>query len=288
MSASFFIELNAGDSSRASHVWRADGPDTSEIYRRAWWSTPEVSAFMLGLNRLFGVDPRDLQDTADTYRFWQNLQVWKVPEPLGFTEFQGHQVLRMEFIEGEPSREFIDVDASELGQQIAQVHQHRAACFGDVLGRQQTPLSDFYAHAFEMVREAVPKYQPENWQPHWHEAERIFKAAPAPTAAVPMLLDWSESQFVWRAGEPFALVDVEASALAPVELDLCYWELLLQTPQQAQAFRIGYTAVRPFPHLAAHRAACRLILLALESEGSSPLPGWLAFPAHFDTAGGFR
>ena len=101
-------ELNAGDSSRASHVWRVDGPNGAEIYRRSWWTSPEVSAFMLGLNRLFGVDPRDLQATTDTYRFWRDLGVWRVPEALGVTEFQGAQALRLEFIAGD-SQQFDDV-----------------------------------------------------------------------------------------------------------------------------------------------------------------------------------
>ncbi|MFC6659205.1 hypothetical protein [Deinococcus multiflagellatus] len=50
-------ELNAGDSSRASHVWRVETAAGPEIWRRAWWTEPEVSAFMLGLGQLFGVDP---------------------------------------------------------------------------------------------------------------------------------------------------------------------------------------------------------------------------------------
>ncbi len=122
------------------------------------------------------------------------------------------------------------------------------------------------------------------WQPHWAEVERIFNAAPAPTHAVPTLLDWNESQFVWRGGFPYALVDVEASAYAPPELDLTFWEVLLDA-SQASSFRAGYSEISLFPNIAPARAACRLILLALESEGSPPLPGWLARPAHFSSGG---
>ncbi|MFC3859892.1 hypothetical protein ACFOPQ_03820 [Deinococcus antarcticus] len=275
-------ELNAGDSSHASHVWRVDFGGRSEIYRRSWWATPEVSAFMLGLNRLFGVDPRDLQATADTYRFWSELKVWRVPEPLGFTEFQGSQALRLEFIEG-TSREFDDLDVTELGRRVAQLHAHPFQVFGDVLGRHQTPLSSFSARALQVVQEVAPKYQHANWLPHWDEVERIFTMSPAPSFAVPMLLDWNGTQFVWREGQPFALVDVETSALAPVELDLYFWEVLLNRKQIRQ-FISGYTQIRPLPDLKPHRAACRLILLALESEGSPPLTKWLS--PHFDDLGG--
>lgn len=278
-------ELNAGDSSRASHVWRVDFPEHSEIYRRAWWTSPQVSAFMLGLSWLFSVDPRDLQATAGAYRFWRGLNVWTVPQPLGFTGFQGGQALRMEFIPGEPARELNAVDARELGRQVARVHTHPSAYFGDVLGRNQQVLSDFYPRALEIIQEVAPKYQAANWQAHWDEVEEIFKAAPVPCAAAPMLLDWNESQFVWQDGQPYALVDVEASALAPVELDLCFWEVLLSAAN-CRDFQAGYSEIRPFPDLTAHRKACRLILLALESEGSPPLLKWLGLAPHFDEHGG--
>lgn len=274
------IELNAGDSSRASHVWRVNGPDGSEIYRRSWWSIPEVSAFMLGLNRLFGVDPRDLNATADTYRFWHALNVWRVPEVLGLTEFQGAPALRVEFIEGY-SRPFDGLDATGLGRRVARVHRHSSDVFGDVLGRKQEALGDFYPRALDVIKEVVPKYQAKNWEPYWPQVEEAFARTPAPTQAVPMLLDWNGTQFIWQDGQPFALVDVEASAFAPPELDLVFWEVLL-TPTQAQQFAHGFGEVHPMPDLTAHRAACRLILLALESEGSPPLLDWLAHPAHFN------
>ena len=279
-------ELNAGDSSRASHVWRVDGPNGAEIYRRSWWTSPDVSAFMLGLNMLFGVDPRDLQATTDTYRFWRDLGVWKVPEVLGLTEFQGGPALRLEFIAGD-SQQFDDVDATQLGRSIARVHQHQAAFSGKVTGDSGQSLSDFYPRALEVVRQIAQKYQPANWEPHWAEVEQAFQNTPAPKFAVPMLLDWNGTQFIWRDGQPFALVDVEASAFAPPELDLVFWEVLLSA-SQAHEFALGYWAIRPMPDLSLHRAACRLLLLALESEGSPPLLDWLAQPALFGAPSAVR
>lgn len=42
---------------------------------------------MLGLHRLFGVDPRNLHTTAQTYDFWRGLGVWEGPKVMGFTKF---------------------------------------------------------------------------------------------------------------------------------------------------------------------------------------------------------
>lgn len=274
------VELNAGDSSRASHVWRVSTPQGPEIWRRAWWSAPEVSAFMLGLSRLFATDPRDLEATAGAHQFWQALGVWVVPEVLGHTQFQGAGALRVTCIEGDAG-ELIDADAFQLGQQVAAVHVHAGHTFGDIRGKSTRPLHGFYPRALSVLREVVPRFSADNWRAHWAEVEATFQTAPSPQTAVPMLLDWAGSQFVWRAGQPYALVDVESSALAPAELDLCLWEVLL-SPDRAVAFRTGYERTRPFPNLTPHRAACRLILLALEVEGSPPLPQWLALPAHFD------
>lgn len=274
------VELNAGDSSRASHVWRVETPAGPEVRRRAWWSTPEVSAFMLGLSQLFGTDPRDLDATARAYAFWAGLGTWRVPRVLGRTDFLGADALRVEWIGGEGG-DLAQADGRELGAHVAQIHGHAGACYGDVDGRQILPLSGFYAHAWRTVQEVAARFAGANWRPHWAEAEAAFAAAPAPASAVPMLLDWNGAQFVWRAGQPHALVDVESCALAPAELDLCLWEVLL-APGQARAFREGYTSRRSLPNLQPHRAACRLILLALEVEGSPPLADWLARPALLD------
>ncbi|MBZ9712946.1 hypothetical protein [Deinococcus multiflagellatus] len=274
-------ELNAGDSSRASHVWRVETAAGPEIWRRAWWTEPEVSAFMLGLGQLFGVDPRNLHATADTYRFWQQLNVWAVPEVHGLTEFRGGPALRLGFIPGEAG-DLEDADAHTLGRQVAAVHeQAQVHHFGDVTGRVRWPLAEFYPRALETVQAVAPRFRFLDWAAQAAGVARLFQAAPAPTVAVPMLLDWHGSQFVWRGGQPYALVDVEASVLAPPELDLCLWEVLL-LPAQAQVFRTGYSEIRPFPDLVPHRAACRTLLLTLEVDGAPPLAEWLARPASFD------
>ncbi|MBB5232999.1 hypothetical protein [Deinococcus budaensis] len=275
-------ELNAGDSSRASHVWRVDPPGGPPmILRRAWWTAPEVSAFMLGLNRLFGVDPRDLDRTAAAYARWREIGAWAVPETLGLVAFRGAPALGVTFVPGDPARALHDADAADLGRRVARVHGHASATFGDVTGRGGRPLADFYPEALRVVRELAAHFGPGPWAEHWPAVEAAFAAAPTPTHAAPMLLDWDGAQFVWRDGQPFALVDTESSALAPPELDLCLWELLLTPPGAAQ-FRTGYAELRPFPALGPHRAACRLLLRALEVEGAPPLPEWLGRPAPFD------
>ncbi|WP_231557275.1 hypothetical protein [Deinococcus sp. YIM 77859] len=274
-------ELNAGDSSRASHVWRVEEADGPVILRRPWWTSPDVSAFMLGLARLFEVDPRNLPATADAYRFWRGLGVWMVPEVLGFTDFRGGAALQVAFVPGESPRDLREADAAELGRRVAAVHGHTAQGFGPVTGSALRLLSDFYPHALRVVREVTARFEPDAWTGHGPDVEAAFAAAPAPTRAVPMLLDWNGSQFVWRQGQPFALVDVEASALAPPELDLALWEVLLDA-RGAGAFRAAYASTRPFPDLGPHRAACRLLLRALQVEGSPPLRDWLALPPRFD------
>lgn len=282
--ASEAVELNAGNSSRASHVWRVEGPDGPLILRRSWWTTPEVSAFMLGLSRLFGVDPRDLRATAGAYRFWQELNVWAVPAVREIREFLGSPALAVEFVPGEAARDLQEVDAAELGRRVAAVHAWTSEGYGPVTGASPRPLPGFYAHALEVVREVAGHFDASEWQGHWPQVAAAFQSAPAPTHAVPTLLDWCGAQFVWRGGQPFALVDVEASAFAPPELDLSLWEVLL-TRQGARAFRAGYGERLPFPDLRPHRTACRLILRALEVEGSPPLEEWLALPHHFGGGG---
>ena len=273
-----FTELNAGNSSRASHVWRVDGPQGTYIARRPWWTTPEVSPFMAGLHGLFGVDPRELETVVAAYGFWRSLDIWRVPETLGITQVLGEPALKVEFIRGDAGGELPDADASALGKRVAAAHSFALDYFGPLTdtGTRGWLVDDFYPRALNVLDDLTTRFPIEGWS----EFRSLLSNAPAPRWTVPMLLDWAGEQFVWRGGQPCALVDVEASVYAPPELDLCLWELLL-SPSGATEFQAGYSELLPFPDLSAHRAACRLILQALEVEGAPPLREWLALPAHF-------
>lgn len=271
-------ELNAGHSSRASHVWRVAGPAGTFIARRPWWSAPEVSPFMSGLRGLFGVDPRDLHGVAAAFTFWRGLDVWTVPRTYGLAEVLGGPALKVQDLGDGAGGELQDADPAELGRRVAAVHGFALDYFGPVTdtGARGTLIGDFYPRVLDVLDELTTRFPLAGWAEHRLQ----LLEAPAPRWAVPMLLDWAGEQFVWRGGQPYALVDVEASVYAPPELDLCLWELLLG-PEQCRAFQAAYAAVRPFPDLGAHRAACRLLLRALEVEGAPPLADWLARPAHF-------
>lgn len=87
----------------------------------------------------------------------------------------------------------------------------------------------------------------------------------------------------WQGGEPFALVDVEASVFASPELDLCLWEILL-TRKQFRQFKEGFCSVAPLPDLRPYCVACRSILLALEVESSCEWRKWQGLSRNFDDA----
>lgn len=271
-------ELNAGNSSRASHVWRVDGPDGPYVARRPWWSTPEVSPFMAGLVGLFGVDPRDLSAVADAYDFWRGLKNWAVPRTLGRAEVLGAPALLVEWIDGEPARDLTAADAAELGRKVAATHAYALDYFGPLTetAARGCLVEDFYPRALTVLDGLTQHVPLQDWAEH----RTLLTQAPPPTWTAPMLLDWCGDQFIWRGGQLYALVDVEASVYAPPELDVCLWEVLL-TAEQCRAFQQAYTEQMPFPDLDPHRAACRLILRALVVEGRPALKDWLALPAHF-------
>ncbi|MGI8747076.1 MAG: hypothetical protein ACR2J4_01810, partial [Deinococcus sp.] len=217
-------ELNAGDSSRASHVWRVDGPGGLWVARRPWWTTPEVSAFMSGLGGLFGVDPRDLGSVTEAYALWRELDAWAVPQTLGVRAVLGAPALGVEWVDGEGSRPLADADAGELGRRVAHVHARTRDTFGPLSGGQGWPLAAFYPRALAVLGDLTARFDAALWVGVWPQLRPMLEQAPAPSQAVPLLLDWSGGQFVWRDGQPFALVDVEASVFGPPELDLCSWE----------------------------------------------------------------
>ena len=275
-------ELNAGNSSRASHVWKMTEPRGPYVARRPWWSTPEVSPFMAGLVGLCAVDPRDLDSVASAYAFWHELNAWEVPRTLGFAQVQGAPALLVEWAEGDPAQALTRADGAELGQRVARAHARTLDRFGPLtgLGTRGWPVSEFYTRALSVLDALTTRHDVHHWAASWPEARKLLVSAPVPITAVPMLLDWSGDQFVWRDGRPAVLVDVEASAYAPPELDLCLWEVLL-TAHQCAAFKAAYSAQLTFPDLTPHRDASRLILRVLEVEGRPALTDWLSLPTHF-------
>ncbi len=137
-------------------------------------------------------------------------------------------------------------------------------------------MDEFYPRALSVLDDLTTRFPIQGWA----DFRALLSQAPAPRWTVPMLLDWAGEQFVWQGGQPYALVDVEASVYAPPELDLCLSELPL-SPAGAAEFQAGYSELLLFPDLTPHRAACRLILRALEVEGAPPLDEWLALPSLF-------
>jgi len=162
---------------------------------------------------------------------------------------------------------------------VARAHARTRDTFGPLRAGQGWPLAAFYPRALAVLDDLTARFDAALWAGVWPQLRPLLEQAPAPSQAVPLLLDWSGGQFVWRDGQPFALVDVEASVFGPPELDLCSWEGALSLAGAA-AFQAGYQTQRPFPDLAPHRAACRLILRALEMNGP-PIRTSLDLPALF-------
>lgn len=105
--------------------------------------------------------------------------------------------MRLSFVEGD-SRSLEQMDAHAFGAKVAHTHRHQSAHFGGLVGQQPQPIAEFYSHTLAVIREVAPRYKPDNWATPWDEVKRIFVEAPAPAFAVPLLLDWNETQFVWR------------------------------------------------------------------------------------------
>ena len=239
-----FTELNTGNFSRASHVWRVDGPQGTYVARRPWWTNPKVSPFMDGLHDLFGIGGGHLETVAVAYGFWRGLDIWKVPKTMDLTQVLGEPALKVEFIGGEAGGELADADACVLGRRVAAAHSFALNYFGPLIdtGACEWLVDEFYPPALNVLDDLTTRFPVQDWG----DFRTLLSQAPIPRWTVPTLLDWAGEQFVWWGGQPYALVDVEASVYAPPELDLCLWELQL-SPTGAAEFQAGYSELLFFP-----------------------------------------
>lgn len=170
----------------------------------------------------------------------------------------------------------------QLGQTLATIHQERFATFGTVNDERRKPLSAFPARLAETFAAVVDRFFPDD-----REIQAALPAMAAAARRLPppaftslVMIDLDPSQFLSAGAWLTALVDAEAYAIAPRELELIGLELIVDAPSAA-AFARGYRTVLPLPDLAAARPVYRFLYRLLEVQGDIPLSEVMARPTLF-------
>ncbi|HZR43443.1 MAG TPA: hypothetical protein VFB12_25235 [Ktedonobacteraceae bacterium] len=94
------------------------------------------------------------------------------------------------------------------------------------------------------------------------------------------MIDMDPTQFLTDGGRLTALVDTEAYAVGPCELDFIALEYVLDQ-RGAAALTKGYNTIRPLPDLSRVRSVYRYFCRLIGIQKKTDLETWMAQPVLF-------
>ncbi len=281
--------LDPGYSGHASDVWHVVcrvATAQEEVVVRAVRQQGELDGpFWQGCAHLFGLDPRNIFDLEPINALLAHVCPIPVPQVLRKGIMDERQYVAVEYMPGFPLNSFSSLPESaleELGRALARIHAHRFDYFGHASGRVRFPLATFQTRMAETMTMLVERFYQDDVQigaalPSFCEDALVLP--PVENGAL-IMVDMDPTQFLTDGDHLTALVDTEAYAVGPRELDFIALEYVL-TSREATALARGYNAILPVPDLSVVRPVYRYLYRLIEIQGREPLETWMNWPALF-------
>lgn len=282
------IPYPAAYADHTNEVWRVCTATEDVVVRvpraaREW--DHAASAFWSGCRQLFGLDPTRPERQAPVNALLARFCPLPVPRFLRAGVVDGRRCIVVERLPGE---RLLDLRAlppaalRELGAAVARIHRARFAWYGAPAADVRRPFAGFHEHVATTMRALARSLAADDAAvaaplEHWCA---VALRLPAPTSAVPVMIDVDATQFLTDGARVTALIDTDAYAIAPRELDFIGYEYELDAPGAA-AFAAGYRMVAPLPELARVRPVYRYLYRLLGTQGAVPLDEWMDWPAWF-------
>nr|WP_239534519.1 hypothetical protein [Priestia taiwanensis] len=241
--------------------------------------------FWWGNNLLFGIDPRNVYKLESIHNMLRSTSVIPVPRVLHKGFINNKEVVVVEKLAGETICDFKELSCEALysfGEGLAHIHRKTFSYIGDVQGDFQQPLDTFHEHMCTVMRKLVAHFYRDDREiaSYLPELERIAKGLLSPVASNLILVDMDPTQFLLMGNQISGLVDTEAYAIAPRELDFVALEYLLDE-RSARAFQEGYSSILELPNLSQVRAVYRYLYRLLRVQGRVPIQQWMNHPTYF-------
>ncbi|WP_110656056.1 hypothetical protein [Salinicola halimionae] len=250
----------------ANWLWHSDelSPQLLKLARKS----PTTDPFWRGLQQLFGFDRWQSPEALTRVPGMLPPDLPMAPLPMTFLgQWRGAPLWSLPWRSAEPPAMNVAL-AQLLGHQLGLLHHQSLPGFGhpagDVLSLSRWP-------------ERAQTFIENHPQRAWFLDIPVF---PSPTRSVWSLPDLRSDQFLAGATN-WLWSDWEALVWAPLEFDLCLFELLLENAAQRDAFVTAYRHHQALPALGPHRYGMRAlaVLLSLHGEDSRdqviPHPHWL-------------
>ncbi|KFM99424.1 nitrate reductase [Bacillus clarus] len=278
--------LHPGYEDHASDIFLVKTENEEVIIRSSKMNGEPNNDFWWGCKHLFGIDPRNVHHLETVHTLLQKHTSLPIPTILQKHTLKGREyVVVVEKLQGKTLQSFIGQSDSilfSLGKGLAQIHTFKANFIGNPAGNFQVPLNQFQQHILKVSHNLVDMFYSDNASicNAFNTFQSQLSSMPIPKDATLVLIDMDPTQFLTDGISITGLVDTEAYAVAPQELDFIGLEYVL-TEKEACAFKEGYETIMPIPNLEQCRQPYRYLYRLLSVQGSVDLKEWLNDPAYF-------
>ncbi len=277
--------LDPGYSGHSSDVWHITTAQEEVVVRVVRQQGELDGPFWQGCAFLFGLDPRNIFDLEPINALLASVCPISVPQVLrkGITD-NGPYVI-VEYMPGFPLDNFSSLSEAaleELGLALARIHTRRFDYFGHATGRVCSPLATFQTRLVETMTMLVEQFYQDNVQ--IRDALPLFcedaLCLPPLEDGALIMVDMDPTQFLTDGERLSALVDTEAYAIGPRELDFIALEYVF-APREASALARGYNTILPVPDLSVVRSVYRYLYRLIGIQKRMPLETWMSWPVLF-------
>lgn len=276
--------LDPGYSDHASDVWLVRTEREEVVVRIPRFTGAPLGEFGLGVQRLFGVNLRSVYDLEAINELVCEISPIPAPRVLRKGVVDGRPCVVVEKMPGETVESFRDLPNAALeqfGRDLAATHRHRFDHCGSPTGSLRYPLEEFHARVAETMKAVAAQcYRNDRAITAALEETAVLRLPPPQEAAL-ILVDMDARQFLSDGSRVTAVVDTEAYAIGPPELDFIALEYVLDR-EGAGAVARGYEALLPLPDLSAVRPAYRFLYRLFAVQGEVDLERWMAWEPVFD------
>ncbi|MFC0190051.1 aminoglycoside phosphotransferase family protein [Fictibacillus aquaticus] len=278
-------ELSPGYDGHASDVWLVKIESGEAVVRSSRIKGEPEGDFWYGCSVLFGIDPRNVHQLESVNNVLSEVSSIPVPRVLKKGKLDREFVV-VEKLEGKTVDSFIDQPASllqSLGEGLARIHTLKRNYAGHPEREQlAVDLADFREHLANGMEKIVSRYYEDQVEikKMLPEMQKLMRGLPVPESSTFVMIDLDPTQFISDGKVLTGLVDTEAYAIAPRELDFIGLEYILDKPSAAE-FRKGYERVLPIPDLSRYRTPYRYLCRLLSIQGKVKIEKWMGHEVLF-------
>ena len=264
-------------------LWRCTTTDGEMLLKICDENNVKNSSFWQGMSLLFAVDlPQQLDEFSQNYDFIREISYLVIPDYIASSSVEQTTKSPAFILAKMEAGTMVDesmVDAAmvkALAKQLSQLHQRQTIQWGCLL------QSSFSAQQWAPRLHFTLEKLAENGNIPDDILIDALKQAKSilPKHFVPIMLDLRWDQFLQKEGRLSALVDLDAFAIGPRELELVLLECLLDQ-QHIDVFQYYYQQNHKIPDLSSVRMAYRLLLFLMNILGENDVDAWMHAPTRF-------